>query len=178
MEKINFINNVTKCSAETFNTMQDNIEDAINDNTSSINILSNTIDSLNNYANTYIYSSNVNGDNACTSGWVDTLQKSYTFTNLTPNKTYLIIWSCSWVRNNETEGSATSGECKWKTNNGGFTNGVMTAPSGVNQTFTCFGYGVSDASGNLTVNLYSNSGGAWASKTPYFSGLNVLVFGI
>lgn len=31
MEKINFVNNVTKASAETFNTMQDNIEDAIND---------------------------------------------------------------------------------------------------------------------------------------------------
>lgn len=29
MEKINFINNVTKANADTFNTMQDNIEDAI-----------------------------------------------------------------------------------------------------------------------------------------------------
>lgn len=31
MEKINFINNVTKANADTFNTMQDNIEDAINE---------------------------------------------------------------------------------------------------------------------------------------------------
>lgn len=31
MEKINFVNNVTKASAETFNTMQDNIENAINE---------------------------------------------------------------------------------------------------------------------------------------------------
>ena len=31
MEKITFVNNVTKANAETFNTMQDNIEDAIND---------------------------------------------------------------------------------------------------------------------------------------------------
>ena len=30
MEKINFINNVTKANADTFNTMQDNIENAIN----------------------------------------------------------------------------------------------------------------------------------------------------
>ena len=29
MEKINFQNNITKCNADTFNTMQDNIEDAI-----------------------------------------------------------------------------------------------------------------------------------------------------
>ena len=29
MVKINFQNNITKCNAETFNTMQDNIEDAI-----------------------------------------------------------------------------------------------------------------------------------------------------
>ena len=31
MEKITFVDNVTKANAETFNTMQDNIEDAIND---------------------------------------------------------------------------------------------------------------------------------------------------
>lgn len=31
MEKINFINNVTKANADTFNTMQDNIEDAIDE---------------------------------------------------------------------------------------------------------------------------------------------------
>lgn len=33
MEKITFENNVTKANAETFNTMQDNIENAINDST-------------------------------------------------------------------------------------------------------------------------------------------------
>ena len=140
-------------------------------------IIDGRIANLNTNVNVYKYTGNVDG-NPCTTGWVDTLQKTYTFTGLTPNKTYLIIWSCSWVRNNQTESSATSGECKWKTNNGGFTNGVMTAPSGVNQTFTCFGYDTSNASGSLDVSLYSNSGGAWATKTPYFSGLNVLVFGI
>lgn len=31
MEKITFVDNVTKANAETFNTMQDNIENAIND---------------------------------------------------------------------------------------------------------------------------------------------------
>lgn len=31
MERINFENNVTKANADTFNTMQDNIEDGIND---------------------------------------------------------------------------------------------------------------------------------------------------
>ena len=31
MVKINFQNNVTKCNADTFNTLQDNIEDAITD---------------------------------------------------------------------------------------------------------------------------------------------------
>lgn len=32
MVKINFQNNITKCNADTFNTMQDNIEDAIQEN--------------------------------------------------------------------------------------------------------------------------------------------------
>ena len=43
MEKINFVNNVTKASAETFNTMQDNIEDAINDVDDKVDIIEDDI---------------------------------------------------------------------------------------------------------------------------------------
>ena len=43
MEKINFINNVTKANADTFNTMQDNIEDAVNEKDISVqNVYSTT----------------------------------------------------------------------------------------------------------------------------------------
>lgn len=46
MDKITFVDNVTKANAETFNTMQDNIENAINDvNTSLINKTSYNTDS-------------------------------------------------------------------------------------------------------------------------------------
>ena len=36
MERINFENNVTKANADTFNTLQDNIEDGINDASSAL----------------------------------------------------------------------------------------------------------------------------------------------
>ena len=41
MNKINFQNNITKCNADTFNTMQDNIEDAIKVNAITISLSSN-----------------------------------------------------------------------------------------------------------------------------------------
>lgn len=145
-------------------------------NADNLNKIETGLNALNNNAHTYFFA-NTDG-NTCLSGWRDTLQKSYTFTGLTPNKTYLIIWGVQWVRNNQTESSAVSGECKWKTNNGNFSNGSTTAPVGVNQTFSCIGYESSDSNGNLTTSLYSNSGGVWANKTPYFSGLNILIFGI
>lgn len=49
MEKITFVDNVTKANAETFNTMQDNIEDGIND---ASNTLTNYIDDKTSYSST------------------------------------------------------------------------------------------------------------------------------
>lgn len=126
----------------------------------------------------YSFSETVSGDNACTAGWVDTLQKTHSFTGLTPNSKYFVIWSTGWVRNNTTESSATSGECDWRTDNGGYAVGALAMPAGVNQTFSCFGYATSDSNGELEANLYSKSGGVWAGLTPYFMRLHVTIFKI
>lgn len=48
MNKINFKNNITKVNAETFNTFQNNIENAIN-GTSSVIELTTTVESNTNY---------------------------------------------------------------------------------------------------------------------------------
>ena len=96
MEKIQFENNVTKANADTFNTMQDNIEDAINDitielddevSTSSINgvenqAITNYVDDkiLDTYStsNTNTYSCDYINNN---SGGTDTYSTTETLTN-------------------------------------------------------------------------------------------------
>ena len=72
MEKINFVNNVTKCNADTFNTMQNNIETAINsidinvDDTVSISS-TNAIENqaITNYVNTEIQGVQDYADEKC-----------------------------------------------------------------------------------------------------------------
>lgn len=151
--------------------------------TSSSNAIANSavataINTLNTQAGlqTYQFAEHVSGDNACTAGWVDTVQKTYTFTGLIPGAQYRIEWACAWVRNNTDENSATAGECNWKTNNGGYFNGVVVPGSGKNQAFVCSGYATADSSGELTTTLWSHSGGVWASKVPYFNWLKATVF--
>lgn len=72
MVKINFQNNITKANADTFNTMQDNIEDAIQEE----NIL------LTNYVdNKLAYST----DETVVGKWIDNrplYRKVFTYTNL------------------------------------------------------------------------------------------------